>query len=126
MERELRGRVEQTRQSREMRHVTDEREIARVGRELVAHPLGRIFGLQSADHPERRKRGTSTEDGFTRLAGAKLAAVPDLHGHESGAFDTRCCFRRLRVAARGKRALRIDVRSNRVGVVDENNTHDIV
>ena len=126
MERELRGWIEQARKTREMRHVADERDVARVGRELVAHPLGRIFGLQSAHHPECCKRGTATKDGFARLARAQLAAVPDLHGHKPGVLDTRGCFRRLLVPTRGKRTLSIDVRSYRVGVVDENNAHDIV
>jgi hypothetical protein len=126
VERQLRGGVEQAPETREMRHVADEREVAIGGRELIAHPFRRIFGLEPAHHPERRERRADAQHGFAGLSRAELPAVPDFCRHQAGGLDPGRGHRGLLVPTCGQRALRINVWPDRVRVVDENNTHDIV
>ena len=59
----------------DVRHVADDHDIARLGRELVTHPDWWVVRAETADHTELGERIQRAEVGFRGLTGAQLAAA---------------------------------------------------
>ena len=70
----------------DVRHVANEHDVARLGRQLLPHQVRIVVGLQSADGTELGERITGLPERFSRLTRSKFSAVPD-----GGRFDTARC-----------------------------------
>jgi len=116
-----RGRAgnEQAEQAWKMRVVAGEHQIPRLVAQAVAHPRGRIVGLQIAGRRELRERVAGPPEDLGRLLRAQFPAVPDDRrlrpiggGLRRHTFDFGAALVRDRTAG-------VYVRGNRVGVMDE-------
>src|SRR5262245_31365772 len=106
-------------QSRQMREVTGDGDVARLGAETIANPVRRIVRLHVASRGEFRQRIARAPKRLSGLLGAQLSAVPD--DRRPGAAGRRLGADTLGLltAARRQRTARIDVRTDRVAVMDE-------
>ena len=87
---------------------------------------GGILRPEAAHHPELRKRIAGAGEGLRRLPRAELAAVPDGRRAERRGLARARERRGLRPPARRERALRIDVGTDGVGVMDQVYSHVLV
>ena len=106
-----------------MVEVSGDENVARFAAEPIAHPRRRIVRLQITCRGKFRERVARAPEHLRRLPRAKLAAVP--HDRRPRA-PVRCLCRpslRLRLAAHRQRPTRIDLWTDRLGVVDEKQFH---
>jgi len=120
-----RGRAgnEQAEQAWKMRVVAGEHQIPRLVAQAVAHPRGRIVGLQIAGRRELRERVAGPPEDLGRLLRAQFPAVPDNRGLHT--LSGRSCRQPLDRfgAGRRERSPWVDLGSNRVAVMDQEETH---
>jgi hypothetical protein len=110
-------------ETRQVRIMPGEHDVARVAAEPVAHPLRSIVRLEILRRRKLRKRIARAPEGFCGLPCAKLAAVPD-----DGRLDAECSgiygetvdgF----TSPWRQRAPRINLWSDRVAVMNEKHVH---
>jgi hypothetical protein len=98
--------------------VTGDQDVARLAAEAIANPLRRVVGLKVAHRRKRCEGIAGAPVRFSRLTGAKLAAVPH---HRRVRAPRRGFGRKMNDALTPlfrKRAPRIDVRPDRIAVMD--------
>jgi hypothetical protein len=109
---------EEREDAREVRHVADDHQVEFFAGEERSNPLRRIRWLQSALRGNDRERVAEPTEGFGGLARAEFAAVADDPGlHAACGSGGRKRFG-MHPAGGRKRALRIDVGGERLGVMD--------
>ena len=117
------GVHQERQQSRQMRVVSGDQDVARFAAQAIAQPRGWIFRLQISRRGELREGIARTPKRFSRLLRPQLAAVP-----HDGRFDTarrgelRETIDRFASPWR-QRPARIDVRTNCFTMVDKNQAH---
>ena len=119
------GVEEQGQQTRQMREVARDENIARLCAKAVPEPDWGVVGLQVARGRQLRQGVTGAPKRLGCLTGAELAAVPDdrgvravFGGFRRGKIDRRPADRREWTA-------RIDVRPDGVTMVDEVQMQDV-
>ena len=120
MRRELFGATEQQRdQPRQMREMSRDRDVPRFAAQAIANPVRWIVRLDITDRAELRQRIARAPERLGRLLRAELPAVPDGVGmgaaRRRGSRDVLSLF----TSARRERAARIDLRPQRVGVMNQ-------
>ena len=106
-----------------MRKVTGEEEVARLAAQAIAHPRWWVVGLQIARRGEFRERVARAPEGLGRLPRPQLAAVPHdgrAHAARGGAGSQA---RHVLLSARRQRTPRVDVRADRVAVMNQEEPH---
>lgn len=119
------GALEKREQSRQMREVSGDQNVARLADQAVADPRRGIAGLKVARGGKLGESVARPPERFRGLLRAELAAVPEdirpdasPRGNGSEPIDGRLPHRR-------ERAARIDVGTNRVAVVHKIEMHGV-
>ena len=120
----VRPRHEKAQQPLDVRHVTDEHDVARIigrcfARKFLGYPVRRVIGLQATRCRDVSQCIAGTPERLGRLARAQLAAVPD--DRRLGAL-LRCFLGQLLDAGRTaprQWSLRVDARRHGLTVVNE-------
>ena len=124
MQREgVRAGQEQMREIANVRHVTDQHQVARFCEESVPDELGRIVRRKASHHPEFRERIAQAIERFSGLPSAKFPAMPDCCRDDAGRFRPLRQPFGLASAASRQRPSRVDPRADGVGMMDENKDH---
>src|SRR5437762_12460583 len=109
-----------------MREVTGDQHVACFATQSVAHPGRRVVWLQVACRREFSERIARAPARFGGLPRAQLAAVPHDGGlcAAGGGFGGYARDRCL--PARGERPPRVDIRADRLAVVNEKQLHAVM
>jgi len=111
--------TEQGEQPWQMRHVADDQDRTSVAQELIADPPRRIPWLQTMDREECCLRIAGAPEELRGLECPDLAAVPDQIRFDASRCRSRSEGRRGCDAPLRQRLHRVDRRSNRVTVMNE-------
>ena len=101
-----------------MQKVSGDQDVARLAAESIVDARRRIVRLQIGRCREFGQRVADTPERLGRLTSPELAAVPDESGTGAASRGLIGRTRGLGLAKRGQRPARIDLRTDRVGVVD--------
>jgi len=85
----------------------------------ISHALGAVVRLQIGGGAELRERVARAPEFLRSLPGPQLAAVPHDVGPRPASSSRGGDARRMRRARRRQRPTSIDVRADRVGMVDQ-------
>jgi len=108
-----------------MREVSDQQHVARFSDESVAHPRRRVARLQVARGRELRQRITRAPEGFSGLFRSKLPAVPHNRRTNTAAGGLTREKIHCRAPKRRQWSLRVDLRSDRIAVVNQIKMHNM-
>ena len=102
-----------------MRIVTRDQDVMRLATEAILDPLGRVVRLEVARRGERREGVANAPERLGCLPRAKLSTVP--HHYRTRAARCRVGGEALNFCAPsfGQRPARIDIRSDRVAMMNE-------
>jgi hypothetical protein len=98
--------------------MTGDQDVTRLATQAVADPFGRVIGLEVARRRERRERVANPPECLRGLAGAKFPAVPYHDRPRTARLRFGGQPRNLRASSFGERPARIDIRSDRVAVMN--------
>jgi hypothetical protein len=108
-----------TEQSRQVRKVADEHDVLRFSGQRINDPRRWVVRLQAASGREARQGTAVFPEALGGLTGSQLSAVPDDGGlYAAGRRVAREEIDR-RAAGLRKRSHGIDIRANRIAVMDE-------